>query len=236
MRRVSGVVFNLEGDPVEGQIVLIRQATKNVGYFSNQIDGYAMSDANGRFTLPPREGTVKISLSSTGMIDGRRAHSTPVLPSKSQRLKLTSGKEPKFVEINEQRTWKVSGTIEPPPELALSGISAWVSGNGSDDYQKINLNAEGTFEIKAVEDAKITLWISGQKTGVFYDAKLTDDSYDRNREDLDNLDRASGTMNQQFRLHPVRGDVGSLDFVLSKYEYKQKTPVESFFDIFDGGE
>jgi hypothetical protein len=65
---------------------------------------------------------------------------------------------------------------------------------------------------------------------------LTDDSYDRNREDLDNLDRASGTMNQQFRLHPVRGDVGSLDFVLSKYEYKQKTPVESFFDIFDGGE
>ena len=145
---VSGIVLDKDGQPVEGQIVQSQQ-TVRTSYMAFTVDGYAKSDSEGKFQLPPREGACDITLVERATIDGKEVKvEGEVLMAKPDKLTLKKGVAPKELEIREGRTWKIHGVISYEGEKPNLNYSS-----GSGHQKTVELDSDGRFEFEVVEGA-----------------------------------------------------------------------------------
>jgi len=223
----SGIVLDRDGKPVEGQIVQLKQEISHGRFLSSTVYGWAQSDAEGKFTLPPREGKCSISLVESANIDGKQVKAKGVvLKTKPVKLTLKADVPVNDIEIKEGKTWKIGGVVKfdgGKPTLNYS------LGDGSNQKQ-VELGEDGQFEFEVVDG--VTPWImlynyDQTEEGVYYTARMSKDSARKFRKHFSN---SPDTPNQFYQFNKVTSDIGPLEFKMIKQVYETRSMSEMFLD------
>jgi hypothetical protein len=220
---LSGVVLDRDGNPVEGQIVQIQHSIAHSRFISSTVYGHARSDANGKFTLPPRLGKCEISLTEQGTIGEVRTKAKgDVLMAKPIKLSLKEGVTPDAIEIKEGKTWKIHGTISYEGDKPSFNYSF-----GSGGQKEVELDSDGHFEFEVVDG--VTPWIMMYKSGdgEIYMAKMSTNSLRKFRKHFSGSPEDNA---QFFQLKKVSEDIGPLEFRMVKHIPETRTMMEMFSD------
>ena len=231
----SGQVLNRADEPVAGHVVQISQSIDLAGDTSMNVVGFAVTDENGQFELPPRNGSCTIFLARAGFVDdqnvktkGKFLIAKPIKVSLDRKKKATHE-----IDIREVSRRRVFGRVvledgEPGNSARISCLDIE---NGMRVFSKnIDVDEQGNFEMEAVEDAPFQfLVVSGTKdVDTYHAATVSDTSMSNFREHFDGKQGRSG---QFFKLKAKAEDVGPLEIVLvEKVRKDDMTVTEKVFD------
>ncbi|QEG20496.1 hypothetical protein [Mariniblastus fucicola] len=206
----SGVVLNRDGEPVEGQIVRIQQKMSQSRIAQNMVYGHAVSDADGKFTLPPRAGDCRISLVNKAAIDNKLVEvKGKLLLAKPFAITLEFGQPVAEIEIREGKVRKIHGVINfegDKPNLSYSGMDS--------NQSEVKLNSDGSFEFEVVDGIKPWLMINKHDGEQWYMARLSTESL---RQFRDRFSGAPENNAQFFQFNEVDSDIGPLEFDMVKH-------------------
>lgn len=228
--RVSGVVLDRDSEPVEGQVVLIRQKINKNGYMQSYIDGHAVSDSEGKFELPPREGKCDISLVETAVVRKEVVKTKgDLLIAKPVSVTLKAGTPADDVEIRESKTWKIHGVVKYEKEKPSINFY-----NGSQSQNKILLGDDGSFEARVIDGAESSYLIIYGSSGSEIEMALL--SRDSRKEFGKHFSTSLESETQYFQFKKVTSDIGPLEFRMVKYLPDERTMMEQIFDWYYFGE
>ena len=230
---VSGTVVDLDGEPVEGQIVQLQQTVKRNGNFTqSNVYGYAISDEDGKFKLPPREGKCTISLVKKAYIDGKQVKAKgDLIMAKTLEMTLKPDKPVEDIEIRESKTWKISGVVEFDKTIGMTTLVR--SSSSSSQSYEVKLDENGRFEFEVVRESEPWLSIYGYKDSKMYLANMSSSSVKEFK------DRFTGNVNNEgtfFQLKKVDSDIGPLEFRLLEQLVDDRSLSERLFDWYYFGE
>jgi len=228
--KISGTVVNRDGKPVEGQVVQILHQVKGSPYMQNQVYGHDISDAEGKFELPPRAGRCTISLVAQANINNKLVKPKgKLLLTKPISLRLKVGQPTEEIEIRESKTWKIHGIVNfqgDKPNLNHYDT-------GTQSQAMVEVDDDGRFEYEVVDGISPYIIIY-QSTGSGMNmARLTNKSV---KEHGKHFGGSPGTEGQAFQLKKVKSDIGPLEFELVKHIPDPRTTFEQFFDWYYFGE
>ena len=229
---VSGIVVNRDGEPVEGQIVKLQQMAGRNNLIKNIVYGYAISDSDGKFKLPPREGECTVALVKQAYIDGKQVKvKGKLLMAKELTMKLKVGDPVEVIEIRESKTWKISGVIKYDKTIGMTPIIR--SSASSGQQYELELDEEGNFEIEVVDESKPWLSVYAYKGSKIYMATMSKSSLNQFE------DRFNGNIRSErmhFQLKEITSDIGPLEFTLREQFVDDRSVSERLFDWYYFGE
>ena len=215
---VSGVVLDSDGEPVEGQIVQ-SQNTQPSTFLMHTVYGSAITDAEGKFKLPPREGKLLITLVKQSRIDNKEVKvKGELMMAKPVKLKLKAGEAVPSIEIRESPTYKVYGIVNfenSKPQVSLN--------SGSGTQARVELKDNGEFEVEVVEDAKPYLMLFNYEGSVVEMSRLSPSS-------MKYFTGNTSGESQFFRLKKVTADVGPIEFTMVKQFVDDRSPGEMLYE------
>lgn len=222
---VSGIVLSKGGEPVEGQVVKISQTVGNSNYMVESVDGYAVSDSQGKFTLPPRLGKSNVSLVDTGTVKGTQVKvKGKKLLVKPVKMTLNANQPVDEVEIRESNTWRIHGVITSKDTSSQPNVYASVPG---DSQNEVELDSDGNFEFEMVDGAECYLMIYQNSGEGVYMAKMSPESIRAHRK---HFRRSPADESQFFHLNEVTSDIGPLEFTMRKRVPDERTFVEQMVE------
>ena len=229
---VSGIVVNRDGEPVEGQIVKLQQMAGRNNLIKNIVYGYAISDSDGKFKLPPREGECTVALVKQAYIDGKQVKvKGKLLMAKELTMKLKVGDPVEVIEIRESKTWKISGVIKYDKTIGMTPLIR--SSASSGQQYELELDEEGNFEIEVVDESKPWLSVYAYKGSKIYMATMSKSSLNQFE------DRFNGNIRSErmhFQLKEITSDIGPLEFTLREQFVDDRSVSERLFDWYYFGE
>ena len=229
---VSGIVVNRDGEPVEGQIVKLQQMAGRNNLIKNIVYGYAISDSDGKFKLPPREGECTAALVKQAYIDGKQVKvKGKLLMAKELTMKLKVGDPVEVIEIRESKTWKISGVIKYDKTIGMTPLIR--SSASSGQQYELELDEEGNFEIEVVDESKPWLSVYAYKGSKIYMATMSKSSLNQFE------DRFNGNIRSErmhFQLKEITSDIGPLEFTLREQFVDDRSVSERLFDWYYFGE
>ena len=216
---VSGVVLDSDGKPVEGQIVHSRQTVQQSSIVYSAVYGNAVTDAEGKFKLPPREGELDITLVKQASIDNKQVKvKGDLIMAKPVKLTLKAGEAVPDIEIRECPTYKVHGVVnfeKSKPNISTS--------SGSNAQVQIKVKDNGEFEVEVVEGTTPYLMIFDSNGSESKVARLSTSSRKyfsgNTRED-----------SQFFSLKKVTSDIGPLEFTMVPQVIESTTFSEMLYE------
>jgi hypothetical protein len=224
----TGIVLDRDNKPVEGQIVQLRQHTGE-NYLQNIVRCHVVSDTNGKFQLPPREGTVQISLVERAEIDGKVVKvKNAMLVAKPFDINLEPRKPSKEIEIRESRSWTVSGAVN-----CENGVARVVYSDPMNSQITIDVDKDGRFEFPVIDGESPFFWI--YKTGGIGSevASMKIQSLRRFRDHFSGSPEEDGAL---FQLKQVTSDIGPIEFEMVEYLPDDRSFFEQLFDWYYFGE
>ncbi len=229
---VAGTVLNLSGEPVKGQIIQLQQTDSKNVYMQHAHDGYAISDEEGKFKLPPREGKCVISLVKQANIGGKLVKAQgELIMAKTIPIKLKVGEPVDDIEIRESKTWTISGVINYDKTIGMTTQIQSSSSNGQ--QHEVELDGDGHFEFQVVDESKPWLSVYGYKDSNMYMASLSSSSLKQFRDRFTGNPASEGTY---FQMKKVTADIGPLEFTLVKQFVDDRGWGERLFDWYYFGE
>ena len=229
---IAGVVVNRDGEPVEGQIVKLQQMAGRNNLIKNIVYGYAISDSDGKFKLPPREGECTVALVKQAYIDGKQVKvKGKLLMAKELTMKLKVGDPVEVIEIRESKTWKISGVIKYDKTIGMTPLIR--SSASSGQQYELELDEEGNFEIEVVDESKPWLSVYAYKGSKIYMATMSKSSLNQFE------DRFNGNIRSErmhFQLKEITSDIGPLEFTLREQFVDDRSVSERLFDWYYFGE
>lgn len=226
---VSGVVLDRDGEPAEGQVVQFQQDVKNRNMVSSFVYGYAQTDSEGKFKLPPREGKGEVTLVESGRIGGEAIKvKGKVLMTKPIKLTIKEGQPAADLEIQEANAHKVHGFIQ------YEGVKPTVYVSyGRSNQSQVEVDADGKFEVEIVEG--VTPWMVIQKWDG-NDQMMARMSSNCRREFGKYFSSSISDENYYFQFKKVTSDVGPLEFKMVKRYRDDRSMVDRFVDWFYYGD
>lgn len=226
---VSGVVVNRDGEPVAGQVIKMQQNIMNQSYVSSFVYGYAVSDEEGKFTLPPREGSSEISLVESGQIDGKEVKvKGKLLTVKPVSLTIKEGKPPAELRIEEAPAHKVYGTIQ------FEGTNPTVYFSyGQSNQTQFKVDDDGTFEFEVVEG--VTPWLIIQQRAASEVMVARMDSESR-KEFGKYFSSAISEDTYYFQFKKIKTEIGPLNFRMIRQFYDDRSMVDRLVDWYYYGD
>ena len=223
---VTGTVVNRNGKPVEGQIVQLQQTVEKNNFIQNYVYGYAVSDAEGKFELPPRLGKATIALVKQAWIDGKQLKvKGDLIMAKSVSMDLKVGNPVPDIEIRESKTWTVSGVLnyDKTTEMTLNLRSGY---SGGQQYEH-EVDDQGRFEFQVVHESKPWLSVYGYKGSDFYLASMSGSSLSQYRDQFTGNPESSQNL---FQMKKLTSDIGPLEFTLVKQHVDTRSWRDRLFD------
>ncbi len=223
---ISGVVLSIDGKPVEGQVVNIAQRIHSL-----VVNEIVVTDAEGKFKLPPREGKAVIKLIDRAYVDGKVIKvNGEVLIANPIVLTLRPGKLMEEIQIREAETCSIHGSVafedgSVPRNVYMAADDAMTS-----MQYRIDVDSAGRFKFKAAKDSAINLMIMYNEENILFFSSLKKESLVRNRDFLKGYKNES----QHFQFKPLKENVGPLDFVLLEHIPDETTVTELLFDWVSG--
>ncbi len=227
----TGVVVDIDGEPVEGQIVDLQQNAGTNTYMQTMIHAYSVTDAEGKFKLPPREGKGTLTLVKQANIAGKQVKvKGKLIMAKQQKLTLKVGEPANDIEIRESKTWKISGVVNYDKTI---GITTQIQASFDGQYHMVELDEEGRFEFEVVDKSKPWISVYGYKGSEMYMANLSSSSLKQFKNRFSGSPENEGTY---FQMKKVTSDLGPLEFSLLKQLVDDRGWGERLFDWYYFGE
>ncbi len=228
---VAGVVVDMEGKPVEGQIVNLQQTVGKNIYIQNVVHAYSVTDADGKFKLPPREGKCTITLVKKANISGKQVKvKGDLIMAKTYTTTLKVGEAVEDIEIRESKTWTISGVVNYDRAI---GLTTQIQASSDGQHQMIELDEEGRFEFEVVDESKPWFSVYGYKGSEMYMASLSGSTLKQFKNRFIGSPQNEGTY---FQLKKVTSDIGPLEFTLLKQLVDDRGWGERLFDWYYFGE
>lgn len=220
---VSGIVLNRQGEPIAGQVVQIRQSELSNRVMLSYILGHAVSDADGKFKLPPREGKCQISVVPEGTIDGKQIKvKGEHLIVKPMSLTLGTDKPAKEIELKECEMLRVHGVV------SFTGIKPTIRiGIPSQGQKSVLVKEDGSFEAQVPAESAASLIIFRYDGTAHYEGKLSSESIAKFGQQFAG---SAGEAKTVFQLKELMSDLGPLEFEMVQRIVDDRSFTERMFD------